>query len=295
MTHEQRIIFLSYLTNYNINEIYHSYKFDNLNLYLEDWALRNQERNEGKVVEAALKLSNERMQEMIYNGIQFITIYNTQYPEQLRSIYQAPPILYTKGSFKQKSNIAIVGTRESTTYADVTIDNYIKSLDGRNGVVSGLALGIDSIAHKLALKHNVYTIAVMPNSLDHVYPKDNLRLANEIIQGDGCLVSELPTGINRGKKSFVERNRIQTGLSDFVAPIELGLKSGTMHTVDFCIKQERFLLIIPPTKEQSSLASYEGINYLMRKAYKKKIIIKSDFDLNNIMRNSGNIKNPTLF
>jgi DNA processing protein len=295
MTQEQRIIFLSYLTNYNINEISHSYQFDNLNRYLEDWIERNREKKEDKVIEAALKLSNEKMQEMIYNGITFISIYDKRYPKQLRGIYQAPPILYVKGCLKDKSNIAIVGTRDSSKYAINTIENYIKELDERNGVVSGLAIGIDSIAHKIALDYKIYTIAVMPNSLDHVYPKENIKLANEIINNDGCLVSELPLGLNRGKKSFVERNRIQTGLSDFVAPIELGLKSGTMHTVDFCIKQGRYLLIVPPTKEQSEMSNYEGINYLIRKSYLKKVLIKGNYSINNIRPDSGYDRNPTLF
>jgi len=98
-----------------------------------------------------------------------------------------------------------------------------------------------------------------------------------------------------GHKSFVERNRLQTGLADFIAPIEMAISSGTMYTVDFCIKQGKFLLMFEPTEQRASLPQYEGINYLKHKHGLKKITIKEGFNLELFINQIKERQNPTLF
>jgi DNA protecting protein DprA len=297
MSREKRIIFLTYLTKYNIGEIYRSFSFHSIDAYIENFIQRHREKGEDisdKTVYDTQLLASERFEEMKYNGISFVSLYDSNYPQNLKAISQAPPLLYVKGNLLHKVNMAIVGTRKPTIHAEDTIQKYIEGLSINNGVVSGLAHGVDTIAHKLALKNGIYTIGVLPNSPEHIYPKENLRLANDILSSGGAIISELAIGINRGKKSFVERNRLQTGLSEFVVPIEFGIKSGTMHTVNFCIQQKKYLLVRHPTKVQEALPNYEGLNFLLKKSYHKKIILDNNLDLVSIIEKIEP-SNPTLF
>jgi len=294
----QKTIFLTYLTNYNIKEIFRGLAYPDLDTYIEDFLKEKFDKKEvinDNFVDDISRLYLERYEEMRYAGITFIPFKDRLYPENLRKINQPPPMLYIKGKFLKKINIAIVGTRNASEYAQATVDEITKGLSNGHGVVSGLAVGIDTIAHLSAIRKSLYTIAVMPVSLDHVYPRTNYKLANDIIEYGGCLLSELAIGINRGRKSFVERNRLQTGLSDFVAPIEMGVNSGTMHTVDFCIKQGKHLLMFEPSEKQILLSQYDGIIYLKQKKGLKKIIIKDGFCLETLINEMKRILNPTLF
>jgi predicted Rossmann fold nucleotide-binding protein DprA/Smf involved in DNA uptake len=105
-------------------------------------------------------------------------------------------------------------------------------------------------------------MAVMPNSLEKVYPHENYKLAKRIEDNGGSLISELIFGINRGKSSFVQRNRIQSGLSNIVIPIEMGAKSGTMHTIDFAMRQKKDIVLLRRTKYSKFS---EGIKVLIDK------------------------------
>jgi DNA processing protein len=135
-----------------------------------------------------------------------------------------PPVLFCKGYFKNEKNIAIVGTRKASKFAKSTVDWVTKIFASKGfGIVSGLAVGIDSMAHLAAINYEAYTIAILPNSIDYIYPKENYKLANDILESGGCILSELPVGINRGKRAFVERNRLQTAISEYVVPIEMGI------------------------------------------------------------------------
>ena len=296
---EKKIIFFTYLTNYNINEINRALSFNKTDDFIEYYLKLKKENSEvlsDSFVETVRDNSRQRFEEMRYLGINFISRYNKDYPESLKSISQSPPMIYVKGELKSTKNIAIVGTRDVSEFASGTIKKFVSNLvKSEHGVVSGLALGIDTLAHRIALENNIYTIAVLPNSLDHIYPKENYELANKILEQDGTLISELAIGINRGKKSFVERNRLQSGLSDFVFPVELGIKSGTMHTVDFTIRQDKFLLIKEVLNEQIGLSQYEGISYLKNKKYNKIIILNENMDNFKIKPAENISQPPTLF
>jgi DNA protecting protein DprA len=294
----KKILFLTYLTEYNIGEIFKGLAFSNIDDFIEDYLKRNHSRTEpltDQFVDQVGKQYLERYEEMKYAGIHFIPFDDKNYPESLKRVQQAPPILYVKGRIQRKINVAIVGTREVSAFAEKTVEKIIGGLNSDHGVVSGLALGIDTIAHRLALKNNIYTIAVMPNPLTQVYPRENYRLANQILEQGGALISELAIHINRGKKSFVERNRLQSGISRFVIPVEMAVKSGTMHTVDFCSRQGRYLLVFEPTAEQLKLPQYEGIEFLKTKKSLKRITIREPFNLAALLDEIQQSQNPTLF
>lgn len=184
-------------------------------------------------------------------NIEIISRESSYYPECLSLITNPPVLLHVKGNIKalNKNSIAIVGTRNPSGYGK-TRAKEIAKLFANEGyvVVSGLAQGVDSAAHMGALEANGITVAVLAHGLDIIYPYANKPLSNDIIKNNGALISEyhIGTKINRG--SFVQRDRIQSGLSLGVLVIETGIKGGTMHTVGFCEKQKRVLIVMkhPP-------------------------------------------------
>lgn len=290
----KRILLVTYLTKYNIAEIYRSMYFEKFSDYIEDLLSRKPELNDNIVLEQN-RFSLEKFDEMIYQGIKILPYFSQEFPSQLKKIDQCPPLLFYKGKIKAKENIAIIGSRVTTKYASETVDFFLDGLyPEENGIVSGLAKGIDTIAHSKSIAKGFYNIAVMANSLDSIYPSENYRLANKILEGGGAVVSELAIGINRGKKSFVERNRIQSGLSSYIIPIEMSYKSGTMHTIDFCIRQNRTVIYKAVSQEQVKMEQYSGIASLKQKPKLHQIVVNEKFDLRDIKDKSGNSK-LTLF
>ena len=191
-----------------------------------------------------LKLSEQQ-------NIEIISQESSYYPECLSLIAGPPVLLYVKGNIKalNKNSIAIIGTRKPSDYGE-TQARTIAKLFANEGyvVVSGLAQGVDSAAHMGALEANGLTVAVLAHGLDTVYPYTNKQLADNIIKNNGALISEYPIGTKIFRSYFVERDRIQSGLSLGVLVIETGIKGGTMHTVGFCEKQKRILIVMkyPP-------------------------------------------------
>ena len=146
-------------------------------------------------------------------------------------------MLYQKG-------IAIVGARDATQYGKKIAYNLAKELSEQNIVIiSGLAIGIDSYAHKGSLEKG--TIAVLGSGIDNIYPKENLELAREIIKNKGCIISEYPLGTKPEKQNFPQRNRIISGISKGVLVIEAKEQSGTLITVDFALEQGRDVFVLP--------------------------------------------------
>lgn len=184
---------------------------------------------------------------ILEKGIKVITILEDNYPQRLKSIEQPPPVLYIKGSFEDSDNfaVAIVGTRHLTSYGrQVTLE--LSGFLARNGitVVSGLARGIDSIAHDAALNAGGRTLAVLGCGVDIVYPPEH-RALSQRIQDKGALISDyypgtLPEGIN-----FPPRNRIISGLSIASVIIEAGEKSGALITAEFAAIQGREVFAVP--------------------------------------------------
>ena len=167
------------------------------------------------------------------------------YPSKLKNIKDAPNILFYKGNYNAVVNersITIIGSRRASTKAK-EISYEVARYFAKEGytIISGLALGCDEYAHKGTLRENGSTVAVLASGLNQIYPLTNKELAKQIINNNGCLVSEYPIGTKCYRHNFVERDRIQSGLSSATLVIETHLDSGTMHTVKYAKEQNRIL------------------------------------------------------
>lgn len=179
--------------------------------------------------------------------IKAVTLKDKDYPEKLKEIYNPPFVLYVRGELPDNGlAIAVVGARKCTDYGRRATSDISAGL-AKAGVVivSGLALGLDTEAHKATLKNDGITVAVLANGLDMIYPASNTVIAAEIIQKSGCIVSEQPLGMPALKQNFPARNRIISGLSDGVLVTEAGEHSGTLHTANFALEQNRNVYAVP--------------------------------------------------
>lgn len=187
----------------------------------------------------------KRMKE---ENIELISICDKDYPENLKQIYDKPISIYVKGNKKilNEFSLAIIGCRENSNYGKEVAIAVTKGIVKKNIItISGLARGIDSIAHKETLKQNGKTIAVIGSGLDIIYPSENINLVKEIIKNDGVIISEYPLGTKPLKMHFPARNRIISAISSGVIVIEAKKKSGTMTTVDFALEQGKNVFSIP--------------------------------------------------
>lgn len=180
-------------------------------------------------------------------GIDLICIEDEHYPPLLRQIAQPPPLLYIRGNFGvlDESALAVVGTRSPTSYGKEATRRVVHDLAGAGmTIVSGLALGIDSIAHRVALEAGGRTLAVLGSGVDVPYPERNSRLAQDIIE-NGALISEYPLGTKPTPANFPPRNRLISGLSLGTLVVEAGTRSGALITVTFALEQGRDVFAVP--------------------------------------------------
>lgn len=174
---------------------------------------------------------------------------NIEPPELLQSIPNPPKTLYATGVDMQeilsRPRIAIVGSRRVSPYGK-TITSLFASELAKQGIVivSGLALGVDALAHTAALEAGGLTVAVLPTGLDRIYPSSNQRLAHAITK-QGMLLTEYPDGTRSFKGNFIARNRLVSGLSDAIIITEAAEQSGTLHTAAFAKKQGKQVFAIP--------------------------------------------------
>lgn len=170
------------------------------------------------------------------------------YPTYLREISNPPPLLYYLGDLLEQDQwaVAVVGTRRLTSYGRQVTRDLVAGLVQHNiTVVSGLARGIDAVAHKTAVELGGRTLAVLGSGLDCVYPAEHRSLAQEIIQGQGAVISEYGLGIQPEAKNFPPRNRIISGLSLGVIIVEAGERSGALITTNFALEQDREVFAVP--------------------------------------------------
>ena len=195
-----------------------------------------------------------------------LTLSDERYPDRLRELSDPPKSLYVRGDVEllaRERLVAVVGTREPTVFGISAAEELTGALaDGGWGIVSGLARGIDTIAHRTALEHGAPTIAVMGGGLDRVYPAENKGLAAQIVEEGGALISERPFGEQARPQYLVARDRLQSGLSVAVIVAQSGLRSGTMHTVRFAAAQGRPLFCPVPHGENSAS---EGLRVLLER------------------------------
>ncbi len=196
-------------------------------------------------------------------GARIITPIDAEYPEQLKKIHDPPLALYVRGRLMagDKQAIAIVGTRRASHYGMGSAEKLAGQLArGGTTVISGLAGGIDTAAHRGALKSKGRTIAVLGSGLGHIYPPENRGLARDI-SGSGAVVSEFPIDRNPDKTTFPMRNRIVSGLSMGVLVVEAGVKSGALITANQAMSQGRSVFAVPGRID--SYAS-QGTNRLIK-------------------------------
>ena len=166
----------------------------------------------------------------------------------IESIALKPKTLYFIGSLPKERLpvVAVVGTRRPTSYGkEVTFNLAYKLAKQGIIIVSGLALGIDAIAHRAALEAGGTTVAVLANGLDSVYPASHRALADEIVKKGGLIISEYPPGTPARDFQFLARNRIVSGLSDAVIVTEAAARSGTLATVAYALEQNREVFAVP--------------------------------------------------
>lgn len=181
----------------------------------------------------------------------YIKISDLDYPYLLKNIYDPPRLLFFRGNKKllyNKNLLTIVGSRQTTNYHQTSLKNIITEFkDTSLVIVSGLAIGIDSLAHRYAIENGLPTIAVLGSSLDQdkIYPQENLALAREIIQKGGLLLSEQSSGTKTQLYHFPKRNRILAGLSNATMVISGAKKSGTLITAQVAIDEGREVLALP--------------------------------------------------
>lgn len=219
--------------------------------------------------EKHIKIAKNKIAEIEEKNITVICITDENYPPLLKLTKDAPVFLYCKGNLSllsSSNNVAVVGTRNNTSYGKLITEKTVQFLClNEYTIVSGLALGIDTVAHEEALTVNGKTIAVLVD-VDNIQPSSNRDLAERILEQDGLLVSEEPHGTRIIPSLFAKRDRIQSGLSLAVFAIETSIDGGTMHAVKNAEKENRLLFV--PNIDQigykdMDIEQLEGIRYLI--------------------------------
>jgi len=195
--------------------------------------------------------------------IQPLFITDKNYPQRLLHCYDLPTLLYYRGNTDLNASrvISVIGTRNNTDYGKQVTEKLLYDLKEQNVlIVSGLAFGIDAIAHKAALQHNLQTVAVLAHGLDTIYPRQHKALAKEMIQ-QGGLLTELRNGEEPDKHNFPKRNRIVAGMADATIVIETAVKGGSMITAELANNYNRDVFALPGKTTDAKSA---GCNYLIQ-------------------------------
>lgn len=204
----------------------------------------------------AFRRAEEEIGSLRARGIEVVGFFDELYPDRLRGISSPPAFLYVRGDTRVLSArrlAAVVGTRRPSRFGSSAAEAATAVLaEAGVGIVSGLARGVDTIAHRVALEHGVPTVATLGCGLDRIYPKENRELADEIVAAGGLLVSEWPLADDVRVPRLIARSRLQTGLSVMVVAVETGADGGTMHTAKFAVEQQRALWCPMPHGTPSS-------------------------------------------
>lgn len=187
-----------------------------------------------------------------------IDVNDDKYPSRLRKIKNFPTEIYAVGNIdllNSKRTVAVVGSRKCTEYGRLVTTSFAKELSDKEiCIISGLAIGIDGIAHDAAIKRAGKTIAVLGSGLNKIFPSENEWLFHKIIENGGCIVSEYPPETEADKKNFPTRNRIISGLADSVLVVEAAYRSGSSITAKYAAAQGKKIFAIP-----SNIYSSAGI------------------------------------
>lgn len=205
--------------------------------------------NKKRITDKTLKKDlNKYLEYIKKHNINIISYKDKEYPNKLHMIPNKPVVLFVKGNLDSINNesAAIVGSRKCTKYGLKATEYFSKELSKKNiNIVSGLAKGVDSVAHKCCIETGGKTIAVLGHGLDFIYPKENTKLAIEILQSGGAIISEYLPGTPIRKDHFPRRNRIISGLADIVIVTEASKKSGSLITANHAIEQGKEVWVVP--------------------------------------------------
>lgn len=199
-------------------------------------------------------------------NIEISTVLDPNFPQKLKNINDNPVIIYYKGNTNCLSDksIAVIGTRNPSLHGVDVSYNISFTLSQRGyTIVSGLADGCDTFAHLGSLDAFGRTIAVMPCGLDMVYPKHNKALFDRIIKNNGCAISEYPPGQIVSKYKFIERDRLQSALSEGVIVVETTLNGGSFHTVNYAFNQNKIVGCYRHDQKYTNLKSIKGNKKLL--------------------------------
>lgn len=220
--------------------------------------------------------------------IKTLFLTDKNYPQRLLNCYDSPTLLYYKGEadLNVSKIVAIVGTRSHTDYAKQVTEKLIKDLTAQNvTIVSGLAFGVDAIAHKTAIKNNLPTIGVLGHGLDQIYPTEHSGLAKDLVKHKGGLLTEFRSKTKPDKHNFPTRNRIVAGMSDATIVIETGIKGGSMITAELANSYNKDVFAIPGKITDGKSA---GCNYLIKN--NKAILLTDAAELIQVMNWEDNAK-----
>ena len=210
--------------------------------------------------EKAQEQAHAQLDQAANTDVRILTIFDEAYPRLLAAIPDAPAVLYVKGTLpKNSATVACVGTREPSWFgAEVARRITAKLAESGYSIVSGLALGVDSICHEAALESGGHTVAILANGLDSVYPAKNRDLAARILEQGGAVVSEQPFGAKAFAQNLVQRDRLQSGFSRATFVMQTDIVGGTMHTVRFTLMQGRMLFVPAPTEQHRDEVKFRG-------------------------------------
>ena len=215
----------------------------------------------------AMNNAEKMYNDLINSEMEIITVFDENYPKKLEVMgNKRPLILYARGNLDAlaKANIGIIGTRKPSKLSREFEQNMVKSIVNSTDmvVVSGLALGCDRIAHQATVDENKITVAVLPGDVYNIKPASHKKLAEDIIQAGGCLISEYEPGVSVQKGNYIDRDNVVAAFSDSIFVVECGIKSGTMHTLDFAEKYGRQIYSYLPDERPEG--SYDGNEYILK-------------------------------
>ena len=230
---------------------------------LKELGALHKELGELKQIDRALRQAEGEIEFIEKHGVRLIAFDSSEYPYRLKECPDAPLLLYALGdhTLTARRMVSVVGTRNCSSYGKAVTQNLIKELKEYDvTVVSGLAHGIDSVAHRSCVKEDVPTIGVLAHGLDKMYPVGNRKLAAQMVK-DGALVTEFPTSAIVERENFPRRNRIVAGLSDVTIVVESKDKGGSLITASIATDYNREVMAYPG---RSTDSTSEGTNRLIR-------------------------------
>ncbi len=275
---------------YLLKNVINTEELWNYTFYVRDNIIIN-EKVRFYLKEAWDKIQLEVLYRNILNkGVETVVFNEDTYPNNLKNITDAPAIIFYRGNIKkldEKVSVGIVGSRNCSIYGENVTGIIGEELSKNNvNIISGMARGIDSYAHKACLRQNGYTCAVLGSGIDVVYPKENKKIY-DIISENGCVLSEFFPGTKPLSRNFPARNRIISGLSDLLIVIEAGEKSGSLITAGLALEQGKDIVAVPGTIFSSES---KGTNKLIRDGAYIFTDFKDLFEILNMEYLCGNLQ-----